>query len=99
MTENAVNLLLVVPALAVVVVLGIVQAIGVPESTLRGRREAQVRALRDSVAVPGARIELDWSRYKEVPKERVLAVAGEQGWTLADEEIQEQAWVLRFTRS
>ncbi|WP_181777070.1 hypothetical protein [Amycolatopsis pittospori] len=99
MTENAVNLLLVVPALAVVVVLGIVQAIGVPDGRLRGRREAQLLALRDSVAATGDRMELDWSRYKEVPKERVLALAGEQGWTLTGEEIQERAWVLRFARS
>lgn len=99
MTENAVNLLLVIPSLAVVIVLGLIQAVGVPDSTVRRRRDAQLSELREAVAAPGHRIELDWLRFKEIPKDRVLALAGEHGWRFDGESVREQSWLLQFARS
>ncbi len=98
MTENAVNLLLVIPSLAVVIAIALVQAVGVTDGTLRKRRAAQLAALQESVAASGDRFELDWLRFKEIPKDRVLALAGEHGWSFAGEEIQDNTWLLRFSR-
>lgn len=99
MTENALQLLLIIPSLGVVIVIGLVQAIGVTDGTLRKRRETQLGELRQAVAGSGDRIELDWLRFKEVPKDRVLALASEHGWRLDGESVQDRAWLLRFARA
>jgi hypothetical protein len=70
----------------------------VPSAGRNRRYNSQRAALRDVFAQPGDALELDWTRYAEVPKPEVLILAGKHSWTFSADEITDHAWLLRFTK-
>lgn len=98
MTDQALNVIgIVLFVSATVVVIGMRVFTGNP-SNLR-RRAKQFDALERVLAAAGNRtVQIDWMRYKAVPKERIVQAANKHGWHHVSDEISGRSWLLTFSR-
>jgi hypothetical protein len=72
--------------------------IGLPRGVLRRRRERQLVELEQvRAANRGREFEIDWIKYKEIPKSELLDVLGKHGWHYVGEQVGGKSWLLRFS--
>lgn len=85
----------------VLLMIVIVATMIVPSAGPRLRRYNEQRAaLREFFAkAPGSTLEFDWAVYGEVPKPEIILLAGKHSWQFADDELTDDGWTLRFTKS
>jgi hypothetical protein len=95
---NTISLWLLLPALAVLVLLLGAQVAGTPDGVRKRRRQRQLAELEQVRAAAGSRLEIDWLRYKELPKQELLERLGKYGWHHAGHQVGESSWLLCFSR-
>lgn len=82
------------------ILLSAVVTIIVPRTGPRLKKYQEQRAaLNDFFAnAEGSRLEFDWFRFGEVPKQELVMLAGEHHWRFDSDEITDTAWILRFRK-
>jgi hypothetical protein len=84
--------------MAVLVLLLGAQVAGTPDVVRRRRRQRQLAELEQVRADTGSRLEIDWLRYKELPKQELLERLGKYGWHHAGDQVGKNSWLLCFSR-
>ncbi len=102
MTEDAIDTLalwVLVPSGALSLVLMLMIAVDAPRSVMRRRKQRQRASLEQALNEVGrGEPALDWMRFKDVPKQELVDMAGKRGWHYLDQEVRGNSWMLRFTR-
>ena len=91
-----------IPSLILLVVVTASTALGTPRGVRAKRRDKQVSWLDREAGEARRRseiLEIDWLDYLEIPKPEIIALVGKYGWAYRDEELGDEAWVLRFDLS
>lgn len=94
---NTIGLWLLLPSLAVLILQQVALVVGVPAGVRRRRRERQLAELEQRQADGERTLEIDWLRYKEIPKPELLERLGKHGWHHLGDQFEENAWLLRFS--
>ncbi|RSM70300.1 hypothetical protein DMH04_45050 [Kibdelosporangium aridum] len=50
-------------------------------------------------AATGPALEFDWFRFGDVPKQDLIKLADQHGWRFDSDQVTDNAWILRFTKS
>lgn len=102
MTEGAINTLalwVLIPSGVLSLVLMLMVAVDAPRSVVRRRRQRQRADLEQALNEVGrGEPTLDWMRFKDVPKQELVDMAGKRGWHYSDQEVRGNSWLLRFTK-
>lgn len=96
---NAIALWILLPSLALTVLVVGATALGTRRGVRARRREEQIARLDQAAAERRGRqqnFEIDWVRYREIPKAEIITMLGKHGWSYRGEELGDKAWVLRF---
>lgn len=84
MTEGAINTLalwVLIPSGVLSLVLMLMVAVDAPRSVVRRRRRRQRADLEQALNEVGrGEPTLDWMRFKDVPKQELVDMAGKRGW-------------------
>ena len=95
---EAIALWIVIPASIVLVTLALVTVIGVPSGVIERRKRQQLDILSSAAGTAQEMLEIDWIRYKYMSHSFVLDVLQERGWGYVDQVIDDNSWLLRFSR-
>lgn len=97
---NDISLALVIPSSVFLVALAFGSVIGVPRRVVQRRYQRQLAGLYQLAAghTVGDRLDVEWMRYKELPKSQIMAVLGEYGWHYHGQDYENRSWLLYFAR-
>lgn len=96
---NTIALWVVVPSFALTILVVGSHVWGTPNRVRRRRRQRQLHQLNEAQEQHRASksgLEIDWVRYREIPKAELIEIVNRSGWALQEERLEERAWSLQF---
>lgn len=98
-TLNTIAIWILLPSFALMTLVVGATALGTPRGVRARLRQRQLGELEQREAECRSRqreFEIDWVRFREIPKTEIISALSKRGWAYRGQEITDEAWLLKF---